>query len=152
MDDYGILEERRCGCDLESYGYTTHIREIRSYSKLTGEGVTLIGNEVASVIEEVLPARFGGTPLDYQLVEQEDEQGFTRLYLFVSPRLAIPDEVQVIAVVLEALSESSPMADAARSVWQHTGALRVKRMEPVLTERGKHFPLRLLPRPGHSNP
>jgi hypothetical protein len=151
MDDYGLLEERCCGCDLESYGYTTHIREIRSYSKLTGEGVTLIGNEVTTVLEEVLPARFGGSPLDYQLVEQEDEQGFTRLYLFISPRLEIPDEGRVIAVVLEALRDSSPMADAARTIWQHTGALQVKRMEPIVTDRGKHFPLRMLPRPQPDN-
>jgi hypothetical protein len=151
MDDYGVLEERRCGCDLESYGYTTHIREIRSYSKLTGEGVTLIGNEVAAVLEEILPARFGGSPLDYQLVEQEDERGFTRLHLFISPRLEIPDEGEVIAVVLESLRDSSPMADAARSIWQHTGALQVTRMEPIVTERGKHFPLRMLSRPEREN-
>ena len=151
MDDYGILEEHPCGCDLQSYGYTTHIREIRSYSKLTGEGVTLIGNEIARVLEEVLPGRFGGSPLDYQLVEEEDEQGFTRLYLVISPRVEIGDEGQVIAVVLEALRESSPMADAARSIWQHTKTLQVKRMEPVLTTRGKQFPLRMLPRPGRDN-
>ena len=151
MDDYGILEERRCGCDLESYGYTTHIREIRSYSKLTGEGVTLIGNEIARVLEEVLPTRFGGSPLDYQLVEQEDEQAFTRLYLVISPRVEIADEGLVIAVVLEALRDSSPMADAARSIWQHTGTLQVKRMEPITTARGKQFPLRMLPRPGRDN-
>jgi hypothetical protein len=147
MDDCGILEERRCGCDLESYGYTTHLREIRSYSKLTGEGVTLIGNEIAPVLEETLPARFGGSALDYQLVEQEDGQGFTRLYLLISPRVEIADEGEVIAVVLEALRSSSPMADAVRSTWQRTGALQVKRMEPIVTERGKHYPLRILPRP-----
>jgi hypothetical protein len=152
MDDCGILEERRCGCDLESYGYTTHIRQVRSYSKLTGEGVTMIGNEIVPVLEELLPARFGGSPLDYQLVEQEDEQGFTRLYLVISPRVEITDEEQVTAVLLEALREASPMADAVRSTWQSTRALQVKRMEPVLTERGKHFPLRLLPRPERDNP
>lgn len=35
MDDYGIVEERACGCALERCGYTTHLRQIRSYSKLT---------------------------------------------------------------------------------------------------------------------
>jgi len=146
MDDYGILEEKRCGCDLESYGLTTHIREIRSYSKLTGEGVTLIGDEITTVLEEVLPARFGGTPLDYQLVEREDEDGFTRLYLFIHPRLDIADETEVSAAVLQALSASSSMADAVRTVWQHTQTLRVMRREPIITARGKHFPLRLLSR------
>ena len=144
MDDYGILEERHCGCDLESYGLTTHIRQVRSYSKLTGEGVTLIGNEIVRVLEEVLPTRFGGTLLDYQLVEQENETGFTRLYLLISPRLDIADEAAVTGVVLQALSDSSSMADAARTVWQHTQTLQIARREPILTARGKHFPLRLL--------
>jgi hypothetical protein len=150
MDDYGILEDRHCGCDLESYGLTTHIRQIRSYSKLTGEGVTLIGNEIIRVLEEDLPARFGGTPLDYQLVEQEDRAGFTRLYLRISPRLHIADEDVVRQVVLQALSASSSMADAARTVWQRTHTLQIARREPILTSRGKHFPLRFLNRPEHT--
>jgi hypothetical protein len=143
MDDYGVVEERACGCELESCGYTTHIREIRSYRKLTGEGVTLVGGEMLEVIEEVLPARFGGTALDYQLVEQEDEQGFTRLYLAVHPRLEIADEQAVVDVVMGALRRSSAMADAARGVWQRSGTLRIKRTEPVLTALGKLMPLHL---------
>jgi hypothetical protein len=38
------------------------------------------------------------------------------------------------------------MADAVRTVWQHTQTLRVVRRKPILTSRGKHFPLRLLSR------
>jgi hypothetical protein len=143
MDDYGIVEERRCGCELETYGYTTHLREIRSYSKLIGEGVTLIGNEMLHILEEVLPARFGGSPLDYQMMEQEDEQGFTRLYVLISPRIEIADEQQVIDVILNAMRESSPMADGARAVWQQMQTIRVKREEPILTGRGKLMPLHI---------
>lgn len=143
MDDYGIIEERRCGCELETYGYTTHLRQIRSYSKLTGEGVTLIGTEMLRILEEVLPARFGGSPLDYQMMEAEDEQGFTRLYLVISPRVGIVDESTVIEVMLNALRQSSPMADAARTVWQHAQTIQVKRMEPVWTGRGKLMPLHI---------
>ena len=143
MDDYGIVEERHCGCELESYGYTTHLREIHSYSKLVSEGATLIGNEMLRILEEVLPARFGGSPLDYQLLEQEDAQGFTRLFLVISPRVNIADERQAIQVVLETLRESSPMADAARAVWQNAGTLQVKRREPVLTPGGKFLPLHI---------
>src|SRR5207248_5736504 len=96
-DDYGLMETRSCGCPLESYGYTEHLRQIRSFRKLTGEGVTLVGSEMVHILEEVLPSRFGGSPLDYQLVEEEDEQGFTRLGLVVSPRIEIADEAAVIA-------------------------------------------------------
>jgi hypothetical protein len=148
-DDYGVLEERSCGCELERWGYTTHLRDIRSYSKLVGEGVTLVGNEMLRVLETVLPARFGGSPLDYQLLEEEDAKGFTRLFLVVSPRVRLPADADVVDVVLQALpTGSSPMAqaamaDAARVVWQQARSLRVRRAEPVWTDRGKVLPLRV---------
>jgi hypothetical protein len=142
-DDYGIVEERRCGCELETYGYTTHLREIRSYSKLTGEGVTLIGTEMLRILNEALPARFGGSLLDYQLMEEEDAQGFTRLSLIISPRIEIGDESIVIEYMLNQLGASSSMADAARVPWQHARSIRIKRMEPVWTERGKLLPLHI---------
>lgn len=141
MDDYGIVEDCHCGCELETYGFTTHLRQIRSYSKLTGEGVTLIGTEMVRILEEVLPAHFGGSPLDYQMMEEEDEQGFTRLYVLIHPRIQIADEQHVVRVILDALRESSPMADAARITWQQMQTIRVKRAEPILTERGKLLPL-----------
>jgi hypothetical protein len=148
MDDYGIIEERRCGCRLESYGFTTHLRQIRSYAKLSGEGVILIGTEMVRIIEEVLPAHFGGTPLDYQMMEQEDEQGLTRIYLLISPRVEIEDESAVIDVMLNALRQSSSMADAARALWQHTQTIQIKRAEPVWTGRGKLMPLHIGRHPG----
>jgi hypothetical protein len=143
IDDYGIVRERACGCPLETYGYTTHLHDIRSYSKLVGEGVSLIGNEMLRILEQVLPARFGGSPLDYQLMEQEDARGLTRLSLIISPRVEIADERRVIEVVLNALGESSPMAEAARNVWQQAETVQVKRTEPVWTARGKLLPLHI---------
>jgi hypothetical protein len=143
IDDYGTVQERACGCSMETNGYTTHLYGIRSYSKLVGEAVTLIGNDMLRILEEILPARFGGSPLDYQLTEQEDARGLTRLYLVISPRVEIADEQQVIETVLNTLSESSPMGDAARGVWQQAGTLQIKRMEPMLTNRGKLLPLHI---------
>lgn len=143
LDDYATLEERKCGCALEQYGYGTHLHHIRSYRKLTGEGVSLIGGDMLRVLEEVLPARFGGSALDYQLSEQEDEHGFTRLVLRIHPRLAIPNQDQVIETVMLTLRESSAMADSARAVWQKVDALQIERAEPILTARGKLLPLHL---------
>ena len=142
-DDYGVVEERACGCGLETYGYTTHLHQIRSYSKLVGEGVTLIGNEMVRILEEVLPTRFGGTPLDYQMTEQEDAQGLTRLVLLISPRIEIRAETEVIQTILEALSRSSPIAATVRPVWQQAQTLQVQRREPVATARGKLLPLHI---------
>lgn len=140
-DDYGVIESRSCGCPLESYGFTEHLRHIRSFHKLTGEGVTLVGSEMIQILEEVLPARFGGSSLDYQLLEEEDEEGLTRLNLLVSPRVEIPNETIVVETVLEALRRSSVAADCAGAIWKQAGTLRVKRMEPVWTARGKLMPL-----------
>jgi len=142
-DDYGIVETRSCGCPFESFGYTEHIRRIHSFRKLTGEGVTLVGGEMVHILEEVLPIHFGGSPLDYQLTEEEDEWGFTRLNLIVSPKIKLREEKEVIDVVLEALKRSSVSADLARAIWSQAGSLRVKRMEPIWTDRGKLMPLHL---------
>jgi hypothetical protein len=95
------------------------------------------------VLEEVLPARFGGSPLDYQLLEEEDEQGFTRLCLLVSAKVDIADEANVIEAVLDALGQSSVAADAARAIWSQARTLQVQRKEPIWTERGKLMPLHL---------
>jgi hypothetical protein len=144
MDDYGSIEQRACGCPLEAYGFTAHLRHIYSFRKLTGEGVTLVGSEMIRILEEVLPARFGGSPLDYQLLEEEDATGFTRLSLLVSPKVALADEGAVITTVLEALGKGSVAAEAARAIWQQAQTLRVKRQEPIWTARGKLLPLHLL--------
>ncbi len=142
-DDYGLIENRRCGCPMETYGYTEHLRHIRSFRKLTGEGVTLVGSEMIHILEEVLPKRFGGTPLDYQLLEEEDEKGFTRLSLIIHPRIEIRDEQEVIKTVLESLGQSSDAANLARAIWNRAKTLRVKRKEPIWTARGKLMPLHL---------
>jgi len=142
-DDFGVVERRSCGCLLEKYGFDRHIRRIGSFQKLTGEGMTLIGSDMVRILEEVLPARFGGSPLDYQLEEVEDEQGFTRLNLSIHPRIKIEREAEVIETVAEELRRGSVGADMARAFWQQARTLRVKRVEPVWTSRGKLMPLRL---------
>jgi hypothetical protein len=140
-DDYGVIERRSCGCPLESLGFTEHLRDVRSFRKLTGDGVTVVGSEILNILEDMLPARFGGSPLDYQLIEEEDEKGFTRLSLVVSPRVNIKDEPTLIQAVLDALGRASVAGQIARTIWSKSGALRVKRMEPISTGGGKLMPL-----------
>ena len=137
-DDYGIVEDRACGCPWEEFGFMTHLRRIRSFRKLTGEGVTLVGTDVVRILEEVLPARFGGSPLDYQLLEEEDEAGFTRMSVVVAPRIELDDEEAVVQAFLDELGPG-----AIQSLWRQAGTLRVQRREPVWTERGKLMPLHL---------
>jgi len=141
IDDYGVLETRSCGCPLESYGYTEHVRDIRSYSKITGEGLTLVGTDLERILEEVLPARFGGTPLDYQLLEEEDENGFTRLSLLVSPRVKLQDDEAPLQAILQALERGKLPEALAAAFWKQAGSLRARRQEPVWSAGGKFMPL-----------
>lgn len=151
VDDYGVVEQRGCGCPLERLGYNLHVRDIHSYGKLTGEGVTLVGSDAVELVERVLPARFGGSALDYQLMEEEDERGFTRLSVLVNPAVPNAGDAEVIEAVLEHLRRTSLMADSARSIWAQAETLQVKRQEPVWTGRGKLMPLYLPKRSGRKD-
>lgn len=144
IDDYGTVETRSCGCLLERYGFTEHIRNIRSFRKLTGEGMSLIGSEMETILFKTLPERFGGSALNYQLVEEEDEVGFTRLSIHVSPSIKIESEAAVIEAVLDGLGKESSIADGARAMWKQAKTLQVKRSDPIWTARGKLMPLHLI--------
>ena len=141
LDDYGIVEERACGCPWEEFGFRTHLRGIRSFRKLTGEGMTLVGTDMVRILEEDLPRAFGGSPLDYQLMEEEDERGFTRLSLVVSPEVDLRDEDAAVRLVMEALGRSGHAGALSRTIWSQAGAIRVRRMRPTWTGRGKLMPL-----------
>jgi len=144
LDDFGELESAPCSCALGRLGLETHLRRVGSFRKLVGEGVTLIGGDMLRILEDVLPARFGGTPLDYQLVEEEDDRGFTRLSIRVSPSVALADEQDLIDAVLGALARTSVAADMARAHWEAAGAFRVVRAAPLVSERGKQGALQVV--------
>jgi hypothetical protein len=140
-DDYGTVDTRPCGCRWESLGFPEHIRDIRSFRKLTGEGVTLVGSDMERILDEVLPARFGGSALDYQFAEEEDERGFTRLTLRVAPSVTLDDEAAAIEVVLGALEHAGAGGLSAQSTYRQAGTLRIRREAPMITNRGKLLPL-----------
>ncbi len=144
-DDYGIIEDRDCGCPLQTLGYRRHVRRIQSFGKLTGEGVTLVGSDMIRILEEELPQRFGGTPQDFQLVEEEvAETGLSRLALRVHPRLEIESEAAVIEVILEAIAGDSDAGALASGLWRQAGTLVVRREPPRWTARGKLLPIQRL--------
>lgn len=144
LDDFAEMEERECGCPLGELGLHTHIRRVRSFRKLVSEGVTLIGSDMVRILEEVLPSRFGGSPLDYQLVEDEDERGFTRLSLHVHPQVHLEREQDVVEVMLGALGRTSVAADMARAYWAAARSFRIVREAPQVSTRGKQASLRVV--------
>ena len=89
-------------------GYTRHLHGIRSYEKLTSEGVTMRGPKSVTCSRDTAP-RFGGAATDYQLVEETDGP-CQRSSLIVSPRVGPVDESGVVEVVLAALCGRGPGA------------------------------------------
>jgi hypothetical protein len=141
--DYGTIDQRRCGCRLESLGFEDHILNIRSYDKLTGHGTTVFNSDLIRIIEDVLPHRFGGSSIDYQFIEEEDERGQTRMSLIVNPTVGEVNEGEIITTVLDELGRQGDNIRVMAEIWSQAGTLRVKRMEPVVSMRGKVLHLHL---------
>jgi hypothetical protein len=140
-DDYGELQERRCACPLGEAGLGTHVRGVRSYEKLTAEGNHFLGSDLLTLVESLLPARFGGGPGDYQLVEEELE-GLPKVSVVVHPSLGDLDDGEVVAAVLSHL-RSERRNQLMADIWRDGGTLRVVRREPHMTSAGKILPLHL---------
>jgi len=131
VGDYGGLEERRCGCFLDRVGYHQHVHTIRSFEKLTAEGMTYFGPGLITLVEEILPREFGGDVRHYQLVEGEDGQGFTKLYVLASPQLG---EIDHEALRNTVLRELGPLI---QDIWGESNTVQVVRREPLATVTGK---------------
>ena len=142
--DYGTLVERDCGCGLGELGLRTHVSGMRSYDKLTSEGVTFGGTALYELIETVLPARFGGSPTDYQLVEEEEEGGLPKVSVVVAPRVGAIDEGEVVSSVVQALRALPRGGRLMTEQWLQGDTLRVVRREPYATSSSKVLPLHLL--------
>src|SRR5262245_18039514 len=128
LGDQAEMSERRCGCSLEAVGWTTHLRAIRSEEKLTAWGMSLLDSDVVRVLEETLPARFGGGPTHDQPVEDAEPNGTPCVRLLIHPAVGAVDPDCVVAVFLEAI---------AAGRWTQTGAVRVERRPPLAVASGK---------------
>jgi phenylacetate-coenzyme A ligase PaaK-like adenylate-forming protein len=144
IGDYAVMTSHRCGCLFDELGYHQHLHTIRSFDKLTGIGMTFIGADLFELMEEILPQRFGGSAVDYQLVEQQDEQGLPHYSLLVSPEVGPIDERRLCEIFLSELGKRWSVYRTMTGVWGQAGVLKVKRERPIATLRGKVFPFRTL--------
>lgn len=142
FDDAGVVEPATCECRLRAAGYTERIRDLGSFGKLTGHGMTLVGTRMVELLERALPARLGGAPGDFQLVEEEGEAQ-TQLTLRVSPRLGIASAEKVEACFHEEVRKLHGGSLSSRT-WRHAGAVRVVIAEPFATASGKVLALHLM--------
>jgi len=109
--------------------------------------VTFVDTDFVRIIEKELPESFGGKSTDYQLLEEEDAQGFTHLNLLVSPRVGKLNEGQVLEKFMTLLrrGEASPesWAQSGVEMWRQSHMVRIKRDHPVSTASGKILPFQL---------
>lgn len=138
--DFAQLGRKECGCKFDSIGLTDHLSQIRSFEKLTAEGTAFYAGDVARIVEEVLPARFGGGPIDYQAIEEEGGDGTHYMALLVSPRLGALDEGAVADTFFWELRKGGANNRRMAHTWEEAGAVRIRREHPHPTRGGKVFP------------
>jgi hypothetical protein len=142
MDDAGVPGQAACDCRFSKLGFTTLVRDIHSFGKITGHGVTLAGTEILRLLEQTLPARFGGFATDYQLVER-DGAGQARFILHVGRRVPVDSLDEVKRFFLHQLRECHGGQIASR-LWRDADAFEVVHQDPIPTGRGKILSLHLL--------
>jgi hypothetical protein len=103
--------------------------------------MNVLDSDVVRVLEETLPARFGGGPTDYQLLEEEADQGISRLRLLVHPRLGPLDDRAVVETFLTAIGAGPQRITGL--VWREADVIDVQRRPPLATAAGKIFHLHL---------
>ena len=140
--DHGEIFSRRCSCGFESIGFSDHLSCVTSFEKLTSEGMTFMIQDLLHIVEDVLPAKYGGNSTDYQLLEESNDHGVTSIDILVSPRIGHLDERDLINTLLEGLAKGADSKRLMAQVWFNAGTINVKRTDPVPTKRGKIFPLR----------
>jgi hypothetical protein len=108
--------------------------------------MTFLDTDILPVLDEILPARFGGGPTDYQLLEEEADDGRPRLRLLVHPTIGSIDPEAVAEVFLSAIGSGCGAERVMELQWRGAGLLRVERKSPVATAGGKILHVHSSPR------
>ena len=145
--DHGTVTRRGCECLYGALGLDMHLGHIRSFEKLTTEGMTFATTDLLRILEEILPARFGGASTDYQLVEEPREGGLSRLTLMVSPLVGVVDEDMLCRTFLDELGRGGRAGKLMAGAWERAEAVTVRRAQPLSTKAGKIIPFHLV---GHA--
>lgn len=121
VGDSATIDRRTCGCALDGLGLPIHLSNIRSYEKVTSSGWKALDVDLIQILEEVLPARCGGGPRDYQLVESPGDDGSSGIWLLVSPAVGPVDLVAVRSTFLEAVRAVAPAQQMTSAIWEASG-------------------------------
>ncbi len=160
LGDSARIEQRECGCLLSAAGFRTHISAIRSFEKLSTEGTSFARDSILRILEDVLPRQFGGTAIDYQVVEEEAPDGSSLLVLRVHPSVGAIDEAAVRSALLIELGRGGPVEEYHARLIRRAESIIVQRLPPLATSAGKVLPFHLqrvsarttsAPTPGNSH-
>jgi hypothetical protein len=143
LGDSANLEARDCGCVLGSMGLRTHISEIRSFEKLSTEGTTFWRGNVPRILETTLPARFGGSAIDYQVVEEEAVDGAAHLVLRIRPAVGAVVEATVRATLLQELARGGVVDEYQAALIGRAESIVIRRLPPLHTRVGKVLPFQI---------
>ena len=139
--DRGFVWERECGCPLRGASAcactcTACTRATSSPARATCSSA----GDLLTLVEEVLPARFGGAPTDYQLVEEEDG-ALPKVTVVVRPSVG-PWTRPRWWRRRWPTSSGIPRLALMAGIWEDGRTLRVVRRDPEPTRRGKILALR----------
>jgi hypothetical protein len=141
IGDSAFIVEGRGGPVQDELGYNLRLHTIRSFRKVTVFGATFAVADLYRILEESLPARFGGTLRDYQILEDEDERGVSRLRLLVSPEIGAISNTELRDFFLRELGRQRAFYGFMARVLEDADALRVERRQPTVTARDKLLPV-----------
>ncbi len=149
IGDSACLRHVPASAAARDYGYDLTMHTIRSFRKLTAFGVTFAVADLYPVIEDVLPARFGGRTGDYQLVEGQDAAGISHLQLIVDPRVDDIDEVALRRTLLDEMGRRRNHYQFMAGMLDKAGAITIARGVPRSTAAGKVLPV--MPAPSRTD-
>lgn len=141
--DSAVIEQRNCGCPLQKAGLGLHLHAIRGLEKFTAEAMNYSYADLSELVEKILPAEFGGESADYQLAEEEETTGETRLVLRIHPRIGGVDEEAALSRLRRELGRGSWEKEFQAQTWERAGTLRVRREAPSRSVNGSILPLQL---------
>jgi hypothetical protein len=141
IGDFGNLTVNKCGCLFGQLGMDVCVSEVRSYDKLTCEGMTLLGSHIEDAVGEVVEEA-GGCPDDFQFWETHDKIGLAKLIIAVNPRLAINEE-KFIAEIMDKLNRKK--LNITSQIWEQAKVLQLVRAYPKMSKGFKLLPICRLP-------
>ncbi|MBL0170677.1 MAG: hypothetical protein IPP90_08080 [Gemmatimonadaceae bacterium] len=136
LGDTGELSTRECPCAFGQLGLTTHLSQVRSQSRLTVEGMSVMGSDLDAALADAV-RRVGGPPDSFQYRRASPPHQLDGIVIAVSARVEIADEGAFVNAVYDGLRARGPGQRLAADLWQQARVLRLVREEPQMTAGAK---------------